>query len=150
MDDALEVADSPIRDRFLADHQRLESLLQRLVAAFASNDREDMARLWAEFDAGLLAHMEAEEKHLIPALLRAGAREARILVQEHRHIRARMTELGTAVDLHLARLDSVRDFIDELRAHAQSEDRILYRWADEHFDDPGRASVIDALTKKAP
>jgi hypothetical protein len=148
MDDELAAAASPIRDGFLADHRRLESLLQRLVAAFASNDRQEIASRWAELDAGLLSNMEAEEKHLIPALLRAGASEARILVQEHRHIRARLTELGSAFDLHLARLDSVRDFIDELRAHAQSEDRILYRWADVHLDEPGRASIIDALSKK--
>jgi hypothetical protein len=69
-------------------------------------------------------------------------------VQEHRHIRTRLSELRTAVDLHLVQLGSVRNFIDELRAHAKSEDRLLYQWADGHLDELGRTCVIDVLAKK--
>jgi hemerythrin superfamily protein len=137
-----------ICDRFLDDHRRVETGLERLLAVVAANYREDMSRLWTDFDAGLLAHLEAEEKYLIPALSRVCERDARVVVQEHRHIRTRLTELGTAVDLHLVQLSSVRNFIDELRAHAKSEDRLLYQWADGHLDEPGHTSVIDALARK--
>jgi len=37
-----------IRDQFLADHDRLEALFERLLAAFEANDRGDMARLWTD------------------------------------------------------------------------------------------------------
>jgi hypothetical protein len=71
-----------IRDQFLADHDRLESLFERLLATVESNDREDMARPWSEFESGLLGHMETEEAHMIPALQRVSPTNARIIVQD--------------------------------------------------------------------
>ena len=132
-------------DRFLADHRRLETLLERLLAAFEANDREDIAKLWTAFEAGLLMHLEAEEKHLIPALQKASERNARVLIQEHRHIRTRLEELGVGIDLHIVRLTVARDFIDELRAHAKNEDRMLYQWSDANLDEQQRAAVTTAL-----
>lgn len=137
---------TPIRDRFLADHERLDAALARLLAAFEANDQEDVARTWVEFESGLIAHLEAEETHLIPALHWASERAARVVVAEHTHIRARLTDLGAGIDLHVVRLDSVRSFIDELRAHAQSEERLLYRWGDEHLHAPDRTLLLDALS----
>ena len=137
-----------IRDRFLADHHRLDALLSKLSAAFEANDPEDVAKLWTDFESGLLAHLEAEEATMIPALLRACARDARVIVQEHRHIRSRLAELGVAVDLHTIRLDTARDFIDELFAHAENEDRLLYRWADGHLGEPERVSALSELAAR--
>ncbi len=141
----------PIRDRFLADHRRLETLLEQLLAAFEANDREVIAKLWTEFDSGLLAHLEAEETYLIPALFWICERDARVLVQEHRHIRTRLAELGVGIDLHVVRLSAARDFVDELRAHARTEDRLLYARlldpaGDARLQEPDRASVIAALS----
>ncbi len=135
-----------IRDRLLADHRRLETLLERLLAAFEANDREDMAQGWTEFESGLLAHLEAEETYLFPALQRASARDASVLIREHRHIRTRLTEIGVALDLHTVRLASARDFVDELRAHSRNEDRLLYRWAGDHLDETQRTSLFEALS----
>jgi hemerythrin-like domain-containing protein len=142
-------ARTSIRDRFLADHQRLEASLERLLAALAANEQTAVSRLWTAFASDLTAHLEAEEAHLIPALFEVFERDVRVIVQEHRHIRARLTELATAVESQTARLGSVRDFIDELRAHAHNEDRLLYRWTDAHLDEPQRTFVIDALSRSA-
>ena len=143
--EATAVISTGICDHFLADHRRLETLLERLLAAFEANDREDIAKLWTAFEAGLLTHLEAEEKHLLPALQKASERDARVLIQEHRHIRTRLEELGVGIDLHIVRLTVARDFIHELRAHAKNEDRMLYKWSDAHLDEPERAAVITAL-----
>jgi hypothetical protein len=93
-----------------------------------------------------MAHLEAEEENLIPWLLPRSERAARVIVQEHRHIRARSKELDAAMASHEATLDTVRDFSDELRAHSQSEERLLYRWTDTHLDEPQRMLAIEALT----
>jgi hemerythrin-like domain-containing protein len=138
----------PVREHFLADHERLDALLEQLVAALVANDRQAISTRWAAFETGLLAHLDAEDAHLIPALAATSERDARVLVQEHRHLRRRLTELGTG-DWHKVWLDSARDFIDELRAHARTEDRLLYRWAEAHPDEPRRSAVIDALATKA-
>jgi hemerythrin-like domain-containing protein len=137
-----------IRDRFVADHRRLEKLLERLLAAFEVNDREDMARLWNGFDSGLLAHLEAEEAHLIPGLAGVRELEARELLDEHQRFRECLTELGVSLELHTIRLDSARAFMDELRAHAQKEDQLLYRWGDTHLGEQERESLFTALSAR--
>jgi hemerythrin len=139
---------TPVRDLFLADHQRLAALLMKLIAAFEANDREDVASLWTELESGLLAHLEAEEAIMIPALVRTCARDARVILEEHRHIRSRLAELGVAVDLHTIRVDTARDFIDELRAHAENEDRLMYRWVEAHFAEPERMSALSELASR--
>jgi hypothetical protein len=47
-----------------------------------------------------------------------------------------------------ARLDSIRNFRDELRAHAFSEDRLVYSWAGAHLGEPSQSLAIDALASK--
>jgi hemerythrin-like domain-containing protein len=138
-----------IRDRFLADHQRLDELFARLLGAFEADDRELVASSWTEFESGLLAHIEAEEEFLIPALARSSERDARSILQEHGHIRERLAELGAGVDLHIVRLDAARAFIDELRAHAGHEDALMYRWGDQHLGASERQSLISALVEGA-
>jgi hypothetical protein len=136
---------TPIRGQFLADHHRLEALFIRLLAAFEANDFEGTARLWTEFESDLLTHMQAEEKCLFPSLQRLQPTSARVLMQEHQHFRTRLTELGVALDLHCLRLDAARTFIDELRAHARSEDRLLYLSVDGRLDDAEKAIALRSL-----
>ncbi len=138
---------SSICNRFLADHQRLEAGLEHLLTTLAANDHPKASEVWKGLETGLVIHMEAEEARLIPALLVARERDTRVLVQEHRHLRARLTDLGSGFALRSLRQNSLRDFIDEMRAHARTEDRLLYQWADAHLDDIGRTLAIDALAK---
>src|SRR5262249_54453386 len=127
--------DAGIRDRFIEDHREMEALLDEVLRAFEAGDRERGATRWTEFDARLLSHMEAEEHHLIPLLMRTNERAARAILEEHKHFRSRLTELGAGVDLHTVRLSAARELIDELKAHSAHEDRMLYSWADKHVDD---------------
>ncbi len=134
-----------IREQLLSDHKRLERLFDSLIAAFEADDREGVCATWTKFDSELLAHIDVEERYLIPALLRTNEVEARAMLKEHELIRKRLLELGTCVDLHAVRAETARAFIDELRAHAHREDQMLYAWADEHVPESERASLIDSL-----
>ena len=124
-----------IRTLFLADHRRLDALLERLISAFEANDREDVQALWTLFERGLLAHLEAEENALIPALRSTNPTEADALLREHAHFRDRLAELGAGIDLHIVRLETARAFAAELLKHADREDQILYRWRDLRTED---------------
>jgi iron-sulfur cluster repair protein YtfE (RIC family) len=134
-----------VRKTFLEDHRRLEALMNHVLEASAGDDREELAGLWDQFDAQLLAHMEAEEAHLIPVLQLTSERDARALTQEHKLIRERLAELGVAVDLHAVRLTMVKQFIDELQAHAAHEDALLYARSDAAFAVDTRRTAIKAL-----
>ena len=124
---SLEVRElASIHDRFAADHHRLEVLLAELLAAIDACDDEATKVTWAKFRTALSSHLDIEETHMVPALRLTSERNARVLLEEHRHIRRRLGELDLAISSHLVSLQAVRDFLDELRAHTQSEDRLIY------------------------
>jgi hemerythrin superfamily protein len=135
-----------IRDRFTADHRRLENMIQHVIDVVASDDREEISELWDVFDAGLSAHLAAEEKHMFPLLMRRSERDAKALLEEHKLIRERLAQLDAAVDLHVLRLETVREFIDELQAHAAHEDALLYQLGDEVLPEAKRSSILELLS----
>lgn len=137
-------ASESIRERFVADHRRLETILQHLIDAFEANAHQEIQKLWADFEPSLLVHLEAEEKYLIPALLVSREKDARRLLAEHAEIRAQLAELGPGVDLHMVRLETARRLAQGLNAHAHFEDGI-YGWADLSLAQPERASLLSAI-----
>jgi hemerythrin-like domain-containing protein len=134
-----------LRDRMLADHRKLEGLLEDVVAACEEDDREAFAQAWTRLEALLLNHLRVEERLLIPVLGRMDGISARSILAEHQHIRARLLEIGANVDLHCVRAGTVRACANELRAHAQTEDRLLYAWANQNLEESKRAEVLTSL-----
>ena len=132
----------PLREQLLSAHRDIEAQLSDLLTVA---DTADRARRWTVFCATLLAHLALEEAHLFPALQRSSERDARVLAHEHRHLRMRLAELGTA-----RALADARSFAAELHAHATSEDRLLYRWAEDEMGDDERADLMSALAAEAP
>ena len=131
-----------LRERLLSAHRDIEA---ELSAVLAVADTADRARRWTAFRDTLLAHLALEEAHLFPALQRSSERDARVLAHEHRHLRTRLAELGTAREL-----GDARSFAAELHAHATSEDRLLYQWAEDASGDDERADLLSALAAEAP
>jgi hemerythrin-like domain-containing protein len=138
-----------IRDRFLADHRRLEDLFEQLLDAFESGAREELSPLWTRFESDLGRHMDAEERFLLPAFAAINAKEAAAIRADHQKIRCQLAELGVGVDLHIVRLAVASELVEHLRAHAHREDKLLYQWADEHLDFTGRVSMLAALARGA-
>jgi hypothetical protein len=122
-----------------SEHERHERLLEDLIAAFDADARQDAARLWRELDGELAAHMDFEERHVLPVFRAVDRREAHALLQEHDLVRHRLIELGVGVDLYLLRVDVVAEFVALLRAHARREAALLYRWAEQELPAPQQA-----------
>jgi len=120
-----------------------------LLEAMSANDRDEMRRLWGTLEGGLHAHFEAEERHAIPLLMATRPRDGQALIAEHKHLRRRLAELGTDIDLGTIRLESVRGFVDELQAHARHEDALLYQWCDDHLEGEDRRILLRALLDAA-
>jgi hemerythrin len=140
-------APSAIRDRFMADHRRLEAIVDQVLAALEANDRDEIRKLWRALESGLHAHFEAEEKHAIPLLMVSGPREGQALLAEHKHLRRRLAELGSEIDLGVARVESLRGFIDELNAHARHEETVLYKWCDDHLEETPQSPLLKPLVE---
>lgn len=135
-----------LRQILLDDHARLERLFERVVSTFRGGDREQVGRVWTEFDNALTAHLEAEEKHLVPVFEQVDPAGAAAVLKEHEHFRSKLAELGVGVDLHWVGTDVARAFVDELRAHAQREDAALYRWAERSLDAEAQRAVKARLS----
>jgi len=114
-------------------HAYLRELLDRVLAAMEANARDDVRTLWTELDHGLLAHMEAEERYVLPVFAHVDGDEARALLREHGLLREQLLELGIAVDLHYARYDRSQEFAELLGRHAGREEHLMYRWADDRL-----------------
>ncbi len=149
METSSELSSPHLRDHFLADHRRLDALFERLLDAFEADDQIEIRRIWGLLEPALIAHLEAEEQHLLPAFGRVHEEAARELRSDHEAFRKRLAELGAALDIHIVRADAARAFIAALRDHARKEDGLLYAWADENVDASKKARLLERLASAA-
>ena len=138
-----------IRDRLFSEHARLQGLLQQLLDAAEGANDPTLVDVWGDFESTLLTHLEAEEQYLFPRFEEEHPDETAQLRATHQRIRELVSELGVRADLHTLRLETVRALCDELRAHAQEEDRFFYRWADETTDPETRERLFGHLEREA-
>lgn len=138
-----------IRDRLFSEHDRLQGLLQQLLDAAEGADEPTLVDVWGDFESTLLTHLEAEEHYLFPRFEEEHPEETARLRATHERIRKLVSELGVRAELHTLRLETVRALCDELRSHAQQEDRLLYRWADETTDRETRGRLFEHLEQEA-
>lgn len=133
-----------LKDDLENDHAVIGGLLDAIHDAFKRNERERLSAMWSELDARLTAHLDVEEHSLIPHLQKVAPEIASVLLDDHADFRRKLLNLGVAIDLHLARAEQFRAFMLELRVHAQQEDRLLYRWAEENLP----ASTCAAISQE--
>lgn len=120
-----------ILDALLVDHERLEERLKELVEAARGGELETLRRTWGSFETAFAVHLSDEEGHVLALLLRQGSPSARAIVQEHKHLRARVMEIEASISLDVVRLDLIETFAAELRAHMHHEDGVLRALRDE-------------------
>jgi hemerythrin-like domain-containing protein len=118
-----------LRPLLVRDHLRLEALLTRLLDSFSEGSPVGTrAVLWARFEMSLSAHINAEERYLLPFFARVNSEEAAELLTEHAVFRKALNDLGEGVDSHETSLSVAPEFARALRAHAQRENQLFYRW----------------------
>lgn len=127
-----EISRSPV-GRVLAQHHREieEACLAIMSAGFADQPR-DLVACWRDVEHQLFDHMMAEEEFLFPAYQRAEPENAQDLRDQHAWLREHAFEIGVAIELHTIRIEQLRQFVNELRAHARNEEASLYSWAERH------------------
>jgi hemerythrin superfamily protein len=130
------------------DHERLDALFCELENAVDGADQPTIQRGWGEFERGLLAHFEAEERLLFPLLEVEHPAEVRRAQEDHERIRALLADLGVRTDLHLLRKDVAAELLTRLRDHAAWEDRTLYPWAAAQAREQAALAIEDALSAK--
>ncbi len=118
----------------LADHHReLEAVYRAILAATYADDARDLVFAYRAFEEGVLEHLEAEEREILPAYGRAAPDDARAIREAHARIRQELQRVGIYVELHVIRAETMHGLIAELRAHAVREDARMYPWAHLHL-----------------
>ena len=112
------------------DHEALEGLAATIIQRVEEGDREDIANAVTAMEASILAHLEGEERDLLPRYARENPVEAAAILREHAAIRKNLTELDVSTDLHLLRATALRSLVESLRTHAQRENAGMYRWTE--------------------
>jgi hypothetical protein len=138
-----------VREAFQQDHVRLDALFEELLNRVHVDERSATREVWAAFEEGLLAHMLAEERDMIPIFQRHDPAEAAEIVAEHGRVRSLLAELGVMLDIHALREETVEALITLLRAHAARENAALYKWADRELPEAPKASILERLRRAA-
>jgi iron-sulfur cluster repair protein YtfE (RIC family) len=124
-----------LRQQMLEDHEQLSSTLGRLLAARGAPQTPDLQQLWAHFEAGLLAHFEAEEQHLLPLLVAEHGDEAVALRMEHAAFRELLAEIAGASPEPNLDSPALAQLASRLQRHAQRENELLYAIAESIGDE---------------
>lgn len=128
-----------------AEHARLDELFDELMAAAHAGDAAGLDARWTTFERTLLAHLEWEEAHLLPAFDAASTEQAAAIRADHARFRGLLSEMGVGVELHTVREETIREFVALLRTHAKREEN-MYRWAASRaLPEPATRSLLDRV-----
>jgi len=118
-----EQSEETLRRVFLADYERIESMMSRVLETAARQASDEVLAVWLELEAAIVARLDAEERVILPLLLGRLERDSRALVHENKHIRRRLAEARRACES--ANLSKVGAVLEELRAHALHEHAVI-------------------------
>lgn len=120
-----------VRARLSPGHDQMERLIEDILEVPRS-EAERLRALWLPFAAVLAAHLDEEDRHMIPPLVLVAERDARGLVLEHRHLRARIAQLDMAFNAGTMTSSAMRSFAEEVLAHHRRERKLLAQYVTEH------------------
>jgi len=127
---------------FVAARREVDELFGELLRARGDSI---VGALVSEIGKRLASLLEAEESAVIPRVAQWNQREARTLLAEHTHLRARWRE----VVLAHANAEAVETFVDDFNAHSRHEEAVLARWADERPGDVEQMALARAPSDAA-
>lgn len=116
------------------EHVSLDRQCTELIFRTTTGDWRDCDALWDAFSKGLERHMAYEENDLFPAYAKSSQTAAQLVKQlsvEHKVFRQLLDSIGIDIQLHLARVEVLKELVDLLLSHAQREGLSLYPWIDE-------------------
>jgi DNA polymerase III delta prime subunit len=130
---------------FRADHEILSTLASEILDAIIEGDPKRMPEAISVLQAAVAAHLDDEERELVPRYASFAPLDAARILEEHAEIRKVLAELDLESDLHLVRADAMAAFLAALEAHAARENAGMYRWASE-----SAAALPESPAKHAP
>jgi hypothetical protein len=140
-----------LRDALVHDHEQIAPMFDAVLDRLHVGDVPAIDEAWTKLERALLAHLDAEEMFILPALARMDPARATVIRAEHADIREKLAECGVALELHSMSEERLTTLRDELRAHSQAEEKD-YKWAEGELPKPVAGSLLrrlrDAWTRR--
>lgn len=114
------------RSHLGADGDPVEQLVQE-IRALRRSDLGGVRSLWGPLAGLLVAQLDDQDAHLIPAIASFASRDARALAFEHDHLRARIAELDREQRRGALDVEALQRFVAEVLAHHRREQKLLAR-----------------------
>jgi hypothetical protein len=130
-----------------SDHVRLGRVFEQLLEAAERGDQGAVGEMWADFESGLLAHFEGEEKHLFPLVERVHPEEVQALREEHAKIREMLARAAGAGATPTLSRQAAAELEATVSKHARREDGLLYCLADAASDEELSRSLRDYMDR---
>lgn len=136
-----------VKSHLLEDHREIERLLVELRDAVEGAEAPTIQQIWSAFERRLMAHLDAEDRYLLPLIESARPEASRKIREEHAQIRRQVAQLGLECDLHMVRKSKADDLINRLRRHAAWEDEQFYPFLDDLTRRPVVGRLRSAVTR---
>ncbi len=111
------------------DHD-LDSLVGKLSSSANTGDARALEAAYGELAVLLLAHIDAEDGHILPLFEGAHPEQCSGLRSEHEQLRTLLSSLRDAVEHQNVQLTQIDELRARLRAHTKMEEAVLYPWMD--------------------
>lgn len=145
-----EAAKGRVEDVLRDDHRRIDVLGDQLLNLVHVGDAVAADRTYGDLERVILAHLEIEERHLLPLIERDRAEDAAIIRADHDKIRKLLGELGVGLELHAIREEVLEALSAFLKAHALREEGLLYKLAGEKLEEGPLAMILERLHLARP
>lgn len=122
-------------DTLRGTHEELARMADDVAESIREDDREIMHDDFAELERRLLDHMSWEEMYILPTYGKRQPAEAAEIRAEHAEFRARLGEIGIAIDLHTVRANNFEELAARIRDHADREEAMYTSISNELGDE---------------
>jgi hemerythrin superfamily protein len=130
----------------LAEHHReLEAAAIAVRAATYADDALALNESYRAMERAVLAHVAAEEQHVLPAYAHVDPDDAQLIRSQHDEIRELLFDTGLEIEIHCVRAYRLDELIEKLRAHAQHEEARMYPWAQINLPARPRRQILRML-----
>lgn len=129
------------------DHERLEIGARHLLECVLFGRADVVERAFSRFCVEMLAHMEAEQKYLLPVFERERPEAAKAIHDDHALIRALLATIAQQIARRAATPDVIRKLVEALGGNGKREVGELYPWAESGVKAEDSRAAIELIRK---
>ena len=126
-------------------HARLEASGRHLLSTLQLEGSKGARTCLAKFRCELDAHLEAEERWILPAYGRIRPQAKEVICREHEQIRAMADRFARSLDRPPVDEAALHQLLELLNLHCRREEPELYRWAETAIGEPESRAVIQKI-----